>query len=184
MKFPESKLAHKYLDGLQGIEIGAAAHNPFGLNTLNFDICEKSEIYQKEQIRICGEFAKVDVVCPGDSLGILDKSVDFVISSHVIEHFYNPIAALKEWNRVARKYIFIIAPHKDRMFDFDKEATIIQTFQYRERFDNLEKGDKHHCFFTTESFKELIEYVGFEIVEYHNFDDKVGNGFMFVLKTS
>ena len=35
MKFKEHILAHKFLDGLQGLEIGAAAHNPFGLKTRN-----------------------------------------------------------------------------------------------------------------------------------------------------
>ena len=35
--FPESKLAHKYLDNLIGIEIGGSAHNSFGLNTINVD---------------------------------------------------------------------------------------------------------------------------------------------------
>lgn len=33
--FPESKLAHEILDGLDGLEIGPAAHNPFGLRTRN-----------------------------------------------------------------------------------------------------------------------------------------------------
>jgi len=181
MKFPESKLAHKYLDGLQGIEIGASAHNPFGLNTLNIDLY--SENYQKEQIQMCGEFAKVDIISAGDNIGILDKSTDFIISSHVIEHFFNPIAALKEWNRIAKKYIFIIAPHKMRMFDKDRQVTSLQEFKEREFTDNSLFQDAHHSVFTTESFKELIEYVGFEIVEFNDFDDKVGNGFMFLLKT-
>ena len=35
--FPESKIAHQYLDHLKGIEIGEAAHNAFGLNTINVD---------------------------------------------------------------------------------------------------------------------------------------------------
>lgn len=33
----ESQLAHKLLDGLRGIEIGAGINNPFGLDTLNVD---------------------------------------------------------------------------------------------------------------------------------------------------
>ena len=32
--YPESNLAHKYLDGLEGIEIGWSAHNPFGRKTI------------------------------------------------------------------------------------------------------------------------------------------------------
>ena len=37
MKFKESALAHRLLDGLEGIEIGGSAHNPFGLKTRNVD---------------------------------------------------------------------------------------------------------------------------------------------------
>ncbi len=37
MKFRESQLAHKYLDGLKGLEIGGSEHNSFGLDTLNVD---------------------------------------------------------------------------------------------------------------------------------------------------
>ena len=33
--FPESRLAHLILDGLEGLEIGPAAHNPFGIKTRN-----------------------------------------------------------------------------------------------------------------------------------------------------
>jgi hypothetical protein len=33
--FPESRLAHELLDGLEGLEIGPASHNPFGLKTRN-----------------------------------------------------------------------------------------------------------------------------------------------------
>jgi len=37
MKFKESALAHKLLDGLAGLEIGGSAHNSFGLKTRNVD---------------------------------------------------------------------------------------------------------------------------------------------------
>jgi hypothetical protein len=33
----ESALAHRWLDGLHGVEIGGAAHNDFGLDTINVD---------------------------------------------------------------------------------------------------------------------------------------------------
>ncbi len=91
MKFRESELAHLYLDGLRGIEIGGAAHNPFGLNTINVDRISHTSLgfepYALEQVRLCGEVLPVDVVAPGDKLPFADKSYDFVISSHVIEHF-------------------------------------------------------------------------------------------------
>ena len=88
--FPESKLAHELLDGLKGIEIGSSAHNGFGLNTINVDRIHHTSLefepYALEQVRLCGEVAEVDVVAPGDKLPFPDKSYDFVISSHVIEH--------------------------------------------------------------------------------------------------
>lgn len=188
MKFKESALAHKYLDGLKGIEIGAAAHNPFGLDTINVDICEHiDDDYAKEQLRLCGEIAKVDVIAPGDKLPFEDKSFDFVISSHVIEHFYDPIGALLEWKRVARKYIFIICPHRDRTFDKDKELTTYSELMDR-RENKLEVyEDKHWSIWTTETFLALINfmsfflYKSFTLVDWQDVDDKVGNGFTIVI---
>ena len=55
MKFPESALAHKYLDGLKGIEIGGSAHNPFGLDTINVDYTDDmTTIYKKWRLSIVG----------------------------------------------------------------------------------------------------------------------------------
>ncbi len=128
MKFKRSALADKYLSGLKGVEIGGAAHNAFGLDTINVDrLSHESpefEIYRKEQMGFCGEVMPVDVVAPGDNLPFPDKSFDFVISSHVIEHFFDPVQALKEWARVSRKYIFIICPLRDALpSDRDKPIT-------------------------------------------------------------
>ena len=43
--FREHALAHQLLDGLTGLEIGAAAHNPFGLRTRNVALPEANEFY-------------------------------------------------------------------------------------------------------------------------------------------
>ena len=129
MKFPESALAHKYLDGLQGIEIGGAAHNSFGLNTINVDrVGDMNSHFKITEVELCGEALQVDVVAECNKLPFADKSYDFVISSHVIEHFYDPISALLEWARVARRYIFIIVPHRQRTFDADKKLTKVRSF--------------------------------------------------------
>lgn len=187
MKFKESALAHKYLDGLKGIEVGAAAHNPFGLDTINVDIYEHiDDNYAKEQLKICGEIVKVDVIAPGNKLPFEDKSFDFVISSHVIEHFYDPIGALLEWKRVARKYIFIICPHRDRTFDKDKElTTLLEVIERHEKpLENYE--DKHWTIWNTNTFKMFVMnmnfiYKNFTLVDWQDVDDKVGNGFTIVI---
>lgn len=129
MKFRESKLAHKYLDGLVGLEIGGSAHNPFGLNTKNVDYtADLDTVFKQEEIKLCGEALKVDIVAPGDQLPVPDNSQDFVISSHVIEHFFDPIKALKEWLRVVKPggYIFVIGPHKERTFDKERSRTSLR----------------------------------------------------------
>lgn len=182
MVFKDSELAHKYLNGLNGIEIGAAAHNPFNLNTLNVDK-ESYEFYINEQKECCNTFAKVDVVCEDAiRLPFEDKSFDFVINSHVIEHIYRPDLAIIEWCRVAKEYIFLIVPHKERTFDKDNEETIaIEIFER----DNLKDyPDKHHNIWTLNSFLDFInmmtDYV--EVLETQDPDDKVGNGFTVILK--
>jgi SAM-dependent methyltransferase len=186
MKFPESELAHKYLDGLKGIEIGGAAHNSFGLNTLNVDRLGSMDTHFKVAEReFCGEAMPVDIVAEGNKLPFPDKSFDFVISSHVIEHFYNPISALLEWARVARKYIFIIVPHRQRTFDADKELTKIIDLHNRHHSNIVVEDEyrgEHQTFFEPQNFNELCVLCGLNVVEIQDPDDKVGNGFTFVIK--
>jgi ubiquinone/menaquinone biosynthesis C-methylase UbiE len=45
----------------------------------------------------------VHIVAWGDRLPFTNESVDFVINSHVLEHFFDPIKAIQEWLRVVKK---------------------------------------------------------------------------------
>lgn len=59
-RHPESPLAHKFLDGLTGIEIGAAAYAPFGVNAKNVGLTkemdpEDYELYKNHQIEVVGK---------------------------------------------------------------------------------------------------------------------------------
>lgn len=184
MIFPESAFANKYLKGLEGIEIGGSSHNPFNLNTRNVDYTGSMEtIFKLEEVRLCGKAMPVDIIASGDCLPLNDKSTDFVISSHVIEHFWDPIKALKEWERVARKYIFVICPHKDRTFDRDRPLTTVSELIKRNK--GLIKAPvidlhSHYGVFDTETFKKLCNYLKYKY-QYKDKDDKVGNGFMFLI---
>jgi len=135
--FPESALAHQLLDGLVGVEVGGAAHNSFGLDTINVDRISHTDLafepYALEQVRLCGEVMPVDVVAPGNQLPFPDKSYDFVISSHVIEHFYDPISAIKEWMRVSRQYVYIICPQRDAL-ESDRGKPLTELDEHIERF--------------------------------------------------
>ena len=44
-----------------------------------------------------------------------DESLDYVFSSHCLEHFHNPKPVLGEWSRVVKRsgYLVLILPHKN-----------------------------------------------------------------------
>lgn len=178
--FPASKLALTYLSKMSGIEIGGAAHNPFHLKTLNVDIAPK-QCWVDKQRELCGRVLPIDVLVEsGDKLPFPDKSFDFVISSHVIEHFYDPIAALKEWVRVAKRYVYLIAPHVDRTFDRGRDVTSVQELFDRHSGAVLHPDrneSRHWSVWRTQDFLELVQALHLPVAAHLDTDDKVGNGF-------
>ena len=122
-QFQTSPLATKYLDKLHGIEIGASTQNSFQLKrSINVDFSdEQGGLWQDKNC----EPATVNIVALGDDLPFKDNTLDYVLTSHVIEHFFDPVKALREWYRVVKPggYIFIIAPHMDRTFDKARAVT-------------------------------------------------------------
>jgi SAM-dependent methyltransferase len=70
-------------------------------------------------------------VCQADYYGhacvlpFHDHSLDYVITSHVLEHVANPIAALVEWYRVVRPggIIYLVVPNRVATFDRTREVT-------------------------------------------------------------
>jgi len=183
----ESPLAHRLLDGLSGIEIGASAQNPFGLNTRNVDFSDDyTTVYKQEEVASTGKYVAVDIVASGDTLPLEDNSVGFVVSSHVIEHFYDPIKAIKEWLRVTRPggYVYIIAPHKQRTFDRHLPRTTLVELIDRHEHPNPPVPDHHghYSVWITEDFLELCNHFGWKIIAWQDIDDKVGNGFTIVIQ--
>jgi SAM-dependent methyltransferase len=171
-----------YLRGLSGIEIGAASHNRFYLDAINVDrFAGDDTIYKDQERRLARRTAKVDVVAPGDELPFERDSYDFVFSSHVIEHFPDPIRALYEWVRVARRYVVVIAPHRDRMFDADRPLSGAEELLERHRTGFTSDQDRHWSVWTCESFLELCEATGLRVIDHQDPDDKVGNGFTVVI---
>jgi SAM-dependent methyltransferase len=177
-----SRFVTRYLGGLRGVEIGAASHNPFYLDAINVDrYSDDQTIYKKLERRLSGKAARVDVVAHGDDLPFADASYDFVFSSHVIEHFPDPIKALREWVRVASRYVVAIVPHRDRTFDSERELTTVDELMERHRDGLTSEEDKHWSVWTCESFVEMCEAVGLSVVDFQDPDDKVGNGFTVVI---
>jgi len=199
--FREHALAHQLLDGLTGLEIGAAAHNPFGLQTRNVALPEANEFYA-EQSR--GEIivpAAVDIQAPGDNIPVPDRSEDFIISSHLVEHLPNLIGAFVEWDRILRDggYVFMIVPLKGALpADNPRELTSLSHFveDYNEKItldthptDGVpgERAGHYHTF-TPDSLLEVVNFMRqqglctWTLVAREDIDTKVGNGFTLVFK--
>jgi SAM-dependent methyltransferase len=177
-----SPFVTSYLRGLSGIEIGASAHNNYRLNALNVDKWGDTDtIYKREERKLVLHAAKVDIVAPGDELPFEDDSHDFVFSSHVLEHFPDPIRTLLEWQRVARRYVVAVIPHKERTFDADRPLSTVDELLERHRSGFASEEDRHWSVWTCESFLELCDAIGLRVVDSLDPDDKVGNGFAVVI---
>lgn len=199
--FPEHWLAHELLDGLRGLEIGAAAHNPFRLTTRNVASPEGAEFYAEEQRAMGVEAARVDIWAMGDRIPVLDRSEDFILSSHVLEHLPNVIAAFLEWDRIVRDggYVFMIVPLKDALpQDALRELTPLAHFIECSRrgwtldthpTDGVPGGRMgHYHTFTPDSLTDVVDWMraqglcDWELVAREDVDSKVGNGFTLVFR--
>jgi len=194
LQFPDSELAHELLDNLWGVEIGGSAHNSFHLpHCLNIDYCgEDDTIFKLAEIDLCGSAMKVDIVSEGDDLPFKDETLGYVISSHVIEHYFDPIKALKEWYRVIKPggYIFTIAPHVDRVPEEHRSITPVSTLIQRHLTGHRTPEDDeaaggargHHSVFNLDNFLEMCGYLNYRVIATEDPDKKVGNGFTVVIK--
>jgi ubiquinone/menaquinone biosynthesis C-methylase UbiE len=75
--------------------------------------------------------------CEGSALNdVSDSSYDFVLSSHNLEHFANPIKALKEWQRVLKLggAIVLVLPYYRHTFDHRRQPTSVNHL-----FDDFEQ---------------------------------------------
>lgn len=189
-KTANSEIVNKYLTGLKGIEIGGASYADYGIDAINIDrvniSLDSNNAYYLEQNKHSSFIQDIDIISNGDDLPFKDNTVDFVFTSHVLEHFFDPIKALKEWYRVTKKdgYVFMIIPHKERTFDKDRERTTLNelirrhdgTIKSKNQYD-----DMHHSVWITEDILELCKYLNFNVVEYHDMDDCRKDGFIIVI---
>jgi SAM-dependent methyltransferase len=197
-KFPESKLAHKWLDGLRGIEIGGSAHNHFNIaGCINVDYTDEMTAHKQAEVRFCGEFLPVDVIAEAWRLPFQDGDFDYVINSHVIEHCPDTISTILEWHRVVKDggLIFFNVPNRDdgpedkqhpytdlhhHLADWKSKATI-ETHPCVS--GQGPRGHYHH--YRLETFLELLDMCfgdSLPVLERLEKDDKVGNGFMIVCR--
>ena len=198
--FQESKLAHQLLDGLEGWEIGPAAHNPFGLRTRNVGLSPDRdpidhEFLKQSQLENCGRVASIHISADAARIPLPESSTDFVLHSYAWEHLSNPLAALAQWVRVTKPgdYIFAIVPKCDAApTEIGRPVTSLASLVQRyERKADLEPGSAEmqgsgrgpYTVFSPGLLRDIGHWFNrshlrarLEEVAFQETDDKVGNG--------
>jgi SAM-dependent methyltransferase len=197
--FPESALAHQYLDPLQpgpGLEIGGAAHNDFFIpNTLNVDwTADMGTVLKRGEIDFCGRAMPVDLVGDACCVPVPDSSQSWLIHSHVFEHLTNPVLALHEWYRVLRDGAILFSVvcrrdtlEQDRIVPVTSLAHLLEDYERGATWETHDFIPGHnvygHCHvFTMSSYLGLIAHfdpdeLKLRLIHVLEHDDKVGNGF-------
>jgi SAM-dependent methyltransferase len=198
MKFAEHALAHRWCRG-EGLEIGAAAHNPFGLCTRN--VALREAFYEQAQAEMCGEVAAIDIEASAEEIPLDNASQDFIVSSHVVEHLPDLIRALVEWDRLLRPggICFIVHPLRDA-FPGDESRPLTTIEHYLEDYEKVRDRQTHpldgvnggvgghYHVASPESLSELLDMLNargllaWERVDMEAIDSKVGNGFTLVYR--
>jgi SAM-dependent methyltransferase len=151
------RLAVSLVEGKRGLEIGGPSevfqgwYRPLRLYNKvgSLDNCDfsrttpwssHSDSFQFNCFRRPGR----TILCDGSNLaGVENASYDFVLSSHNLEHFANPVKALKEWQRVLRPggSLILVLPHYAKTFDHRRRPTpvahMIEDFERNTQEDDL-----------------------------------------------
>lgn len=109
----------------RGVEIGAFRTPLPGI----------SPVYLDRFAEYAGEPTGADYYGDATDIPFGDSSLDYVASSHVLEHVANPLAALREWYRVLRHQgiIYAVIPDRRKTFDHPRPLTslahLLQDYQ-------------------------------------------------------
>lgn len=201
------RLAFEYCKG-EGIEFGAAAHNPFelpycrnvapcdGVNAVYEQDMRDFAMYSKEQGDMCQQIAPVDLVGDMMHIPVEDNSLDYVISSHVIEHEPNPIQAFQNISRKIKDggIVFMIFPKRNALYgDAIRPLTTLNAFieNYQSNKTPLTAGMEHrthYCVYSLQSMLNLVNWcnrekqLGWVLEALEETDSKVGNGHTLVFR--
>jgi SAM-dependent methyltransferase len=110
--------------GARGLEIGAHAQPAPGLAPFYTDIVAEFD----------GQTGRADFLSDARALPLTEAALDYLCSSHVLEHVPDPISALLEWHRVLRPggWLYLIVP--DKRFTFDAPRAVTSVAHLRRDF--------------------------------------------------
>jgi len=143
------ELSYRYLRG-SGIEIGAL-QNPL-------EVRPDAHIRYADRLTVAearAHYPELDqmglvtptIICDATSLTpVADRSVDFVIANHVLEHLTDPLSALREWLRVLRPggHAYVAVPDHanplDRLRPITPPDHMIADFEMRAQRLDLDRA--------------------------------------------
>ena len=160
----------------QGIEIGPL-HRP--CNAPHLKIRYVDRLTRQELLEHYPELAdfgivNTDIIDDAETLKTVpSNSLDFVISSHVIEHMADPIGSLLTWRRVLKPggRLCLAAPDKEMTFDRGRPFTSISHLK-RDHLNPSHKRDFWHFlafayFASCRTFRSCplwkVPYFGFKL---------------------
>jgi SAM-dependent methyltransferase len=147
-----------YLSGKSGLEIGGPSPIFRKWNALpvyeaigRLDNCDfsKSTAWAKHSDTFMFSPRKAPgstYFCEGSVLTeIPDSTYDFLLSAHNLEHFANPIKALKEWQRVLKPggVLILVLPHYRDTFDHKRQPTSVD-HMFQDFEQNIGEEDLTH----------------------------------------
>jgi len=117
-----------------------------------------------------GRYVKVS----GITLPVKDGEFDLVASRHVLEHIANPIAVLREWNRVLRTggYVFISVPDRRKTEERKRTLTTFSHF-VSDYSSNVSEFDPTHEQEIRQAGCGVIQHDTYEnpYIHYHTFEE-------------
>jgi SAM-dependent methyltransferase len=125
-----AEVAARHLRG-SGLEIGAM-HKPLpvhrDVNVQYVDVISKPEAVRRFPNLDPSYMVTPDIIEDGFTLSsVPERSQDFLIANHVLEHSPNPLQALQNWTRVLRPggVLYVTVPVAEKCFDRGRLETPI-----------------------------------------------------------
>lgn len=202
-------LADRWLLG-RGIELGRASHNPLapsdcisvapcdGVQFVDARDLEDYRVYCEEQARHGMAPARVDLVAEATDLPFVEGELDYVASSHVLEHIPDIFSAWSEWWRVLKAggVNFMIVPKRNALIqDAARPVTTLET-HVQARATALTPAElsaelpwrTHYHVFTLQGLLSAVNWTNTHtefkwlLVAQEETDSNVGNGHSLVLQ--
>jgi SAM-dependent methyltransferase len=142
MSFFENRNPGYALLSGRGIEIGAFEHPAPLPAACKVEYCDA---VTPEQAQLLfpevdtSQFVKVDHLIELDKTGLAkfaDRSFDFVIFNHVIEHVVNPVFALREILRVLKVKGHLVLAAPDKRYTYDRDRPLTPWLHLRSLYKN------------------------------------------------